>query len=81
MGANPPASTVFRVTFADVCCLCGGVVVVWDETLARCTGFCRLPQPRIEDMTPEQFARMFKTLQRVVAIETASTVEVKGDRL
>ncbi len=81
VGANPPASTVFRVTFADVCVICGGPVSVWGPHDAKCVGWCGSKQERLEDMTPDQRTRMFKILQRVIAIETASTVEVKGDRL
>ena len=69
------------MTFADRCIVCGGVVVVWDDETAKCMGFCGSKQERLEDMTPAQRTRMFKIVQRALAIETAQTVEVKGDRL
>ncbi len=69
------------MTFAPRCLLCGGDVEVWGEYIAVCRGFCKSKQKRLEDMTPAEFRRMSGILQRVLAIENASTVEVKGDVL
>lgn len=66
MGANPPASTVFRVTFAEVCIICGGPVSVWGPQDAKCIGWCGSKQHPIEDIKPEQWARMVRVLQRAV---------------
>jgi hypothetical protein len=69
------------VTFLDRCIICGGAVLVWDEDNAKCIGFCELPQEPLEDMTPAQRTRMFKIVQRALAIEQASDIDVKGDML
>lgn len=66
VGANPPASTVFRVTFAEVCIVCGGPVAVWGPQDAKCVGWCGSKQHPIEDISPEQWARMVRVLQRAV---------------
>lgn len=80
-GCKSPGPYRVWVTFADVCVLCGGPVAVWGPSDAKCVGWCGLPQERLEDMTPEQRTRTLKILQRVIAIETASDVEVKEDVL
>lgn len=68
------------MTFPARCILCGGPVVEnWDT--AKCVGWCGREQQEIESMDPAQRERNFRVVQRVLAIEQASTVEVKGDRL
>jgi hypothetical protein len=69
------------VTYATRCIICGGAVVEWDEYTAKCIGWCGSKQERLEDMTPAQRTRMFKIVQRALAIEQASDVDVKGDVL
>lgn len=69
------------LTFADVCVLCGGRIAVWDEMTARCTGYCGSKAERLEDMSAVQRRRMFRVVQRAIAIDTASTVQVSDDVL
>jgi hypothetical protein len=53
----------------------------WDDYTAKCIGWCGSKQERLEDMTPAQRTRMFKIVQRALAIEQASDIDVKGDML
>ena len=69
------------MTFSPYCIVCGGPVVVWDETLARCGGFCKAKQEPLENLTPELRFRMYKRMYRMVAIARAQEVQVKGDVL
>ncbi len=69
------------MTFADICIICGGPVVEWGPNDAKCVGYCGSKQERLEDMSPAQFQRMFKIVQRALAIDNAEEVDVKGDRL
>lgn len=66
------------MTFLTTCIFCGGAVVEWDAETAKCTGYCKRPQKRLEDLTPDERHRYFKRIQKIIAIDTASNVEVRG---
>lgn len=69
------------MTFTDICIMCGGPVLQYDEETARCVGYCRSKQEPIESMTLAQYQRMRKIMKRVRAIAAAKTVDVKRDVL
>lgn len=69
------------MTFLTTCIFCGGAVVEWDEEIAKCTGYCKRPQRPLEDLTPDERHRYFKRIQKLIAIDTASNVEVSEDVL